>query len=155
MSGNTGGVKIKESSSDLGIAIALLSSFFQKALSSKPLAIAEINLTGQIKPTNQAQIRINEAAKFGVNTILISANQKIKTSCNVLNLRNIYELLKLFNFFWNRGKTISEFVLKQENRKTLVDTRNELDYVFPKYSEMLEDQKIWMLSYSYLYQQYL
>jgi len=90
------GVKIKESSSDLGIAIALLSSFFQKALPSKPLAIAEINLAGQIKATNQTQIRINEAEKFGIDAILISSNQKVKTSCKALKLKNIYELLTFF-----------------------------------------------------------
>jgi len=66
-----------------------------------------------------------------------------------------YELLKLFNSTWNKGKTISEFSLSQENRKTLVDARKELNYVFPKYNKMLTDQKTWMNSYPHLYQQYL
>lgn len=90
------GVKIKESSIDLGIALALLSSYFQKTLPEKILSIGEINLTGQIKPTNQAQIRINEAEKFGINTILVSTNQKIKTKCKAITIKNIYELLSLF-----------------------------------------------------------
>ncbi|MFH1644312.1 MAG: DNA repair protein RadA [bacterium] len=90
------GVKIKESSIDIGIALALLSSYFQKTLPTKILTLGEISLTGQVKPTNQAQIRINEAEKFGINSFLISANQQIKTQCQTIRLKNIYELLKLF-----------------------------------------------------------
>lgn len=93
----SGGMKIKESSIDLGIALALLSSFFQKPIPYKALAVAEISLTGQIKTTNQAQIRINEAEKFGISTILLSSNQHVKNKkLKLVKLQNVYELLKLF-----------------------------------------------------------
>lgn len=92
----SGGFKIKESSSDLGIALALLSSYFQKSLPTKSISIAEISLTGQIKPTNQIGIRIKEAEKFGLEKILISKKQQIKSSCNILSFENVYELIKLF-----------------------------------------------------------
>jgi DNA repair protein RadA/Sms len=92
----SGGFKIKESASDLGIAVALLSSYFQKPLPSKSIFISEISLTGQIKPTNQINIRVQEAEKFGIKKIFVSKNQKIKSSEQILMFQNVYDLLKLF-----------------------------------------------------------
>jgi DNA repair protein RadA/Sms len=92
----SGGFKIKESSSDLGIALALLSSYFQKPLPPKSVAIAEISLTGQIKPTNQIGVCIKEVEKFGLEHVLVSKNQQVKSSSKVLSFKNVYELLQLF-----------------------------------------------------------
>jgi len=88
--------KIKEGGSDLGIALALLSSYFQKPLPPKSISIAEIGLTGQIKPCSQLEHRIKEAEKFGIETIFLSNTQKIKSSCNIVSFKHIYELLSLF-----------------------------------------------------------
>lgn len=92
----SGGFKIKESASDLGIAVALLSSYFQKPVPPKSIFVAEISLTGQIKPTNQINIRVQEAEKFGIKKIFVSRNQKIKSSEQILMFQNVYDLLKLF-----------------------------------------------------------
>lgn len=93
----SGGFKIKESSSDLGIALALLSSYFQKPLPIKSLALAEISLTGQIKPANQVGMCVKEAEKFGIETIFVSHSQTgIKASCSVVSFRSVYELLRIF-----------------------------------------------------------
>jgi len=92
----SGGFKIKAMSCDLGIALSLLSSYFQKPLPAKSISIAEISLTGQIKPVNQIELQISEAEKFGINKIFISKNQKLKNSSNTISFKNIYELIKLF-----------------------------------------------------------
>ncbi len=93
----SGGFKIKESSSDLGIALALLSSYFQKPLPPKSLALAEISLTGQIKPANQVSMCIKEAEKFGIDKNYIARAQTgIKSSCTVIAFQSVYELLNLF-----------------------------------------------------------
>ncbi len=92
----SGGLKIKESSSDLGIALALLSSFFQKPLPQKSVALAEISLTGQIKPTNQIDLCVKEVEKFGLENLLVSSKQKIKSPLKKLAFQNVYELLRLF-----------------------------------------------------------
>ncbi len=92
----SGGFKIKGSATDLGIALALLSSYFQQPLPEKSLALGEISLTGQIKPINQINC-ICEAEKFGIKQILVAKNQKIdKTSCAIKYFTNVYELLSLF-----------------------------------------------------------
>ena len=92
----SGGFKIKESSCDLGIAQALLSSYFQKPLLEKSISFAEISLTGQIKPINQLAIRVKEAEKFGIKNLFVAKTQKVKTSCKLFKFSNVYELLKLF-----------------------------------------------------------
>lgn len=93
-----GGFKIKGSSTDLGIALSLLSSYFQQPLPEKSIALGEISLTGQIKPINQINIFVKEAEKFGIAQLLVAQNQKIEGSgCQVRRFSAIYELLGLFS----------------------------------------------------------
>ncbi len=92
----SGGFKIKESSTDLGIALALLSSYFQQALPMRSVAIGEVSLTGQVKAINQIGTCIKEVEKFGLERVLMSKSQQVKTTCQLLTFKNIYELLELF-----------------------------------------------------------
>ncbi len=92
----SGGFKIKECSSDLGIALALLSSYFQVPLPPKSVSIGEISLTGQIKPANQIGICIKEVEKFGLEHVFVAKTQQIKSSCNLLGFASVYDLLRLF-----------------------------------------------------------
>ena len=92
----SGGFTIKESSADLGIALALLSSYFQIPISSKSIVIGEINLAGHIKPSNHIDLRIKEAKKFGMSSFFVSEKQKIHTICKLIRFKNVYELLELF-----------------------------------------------------------
>lgn len=92
-----GGFKIRGSSTDLGIALALLSSYFQQPVPEKSMALGEISLTGQIKPINQMSAYVREAEKFGIGHLLIAHNQQLeKTGCVVRRFKNVYELLSLF-----------------------------------------------------------
>ena len=54
-----GNFKMKESSADLGIALALLSSYYQQPLPEKSLVLGEISLTGCIKPATRVHIHCN------------------------------------------------------------------------------------------------
>lgn len=93
----SGGFKTRGSSPDLGIALALLSSYFQQPLPEKAIALGEISLTGHIKPINQIGMYIREAEKFGIEQLLVAKNQKIEaTQCAVRGFQNVYELLSLF-----------------------------------------------------------
>jgi len=102
-----GGFKIKGSSSDLGIALALLSSYFQQPLPQKSISLGEISLTGQIKPINQVNIHIKEAEKFGIKQIFIAKDQQLEKNHNtthttnkpyaIKKFSNVYELLTLFD----------------------------------------------------------
>ena len=99
----SGGFKLKESASDLGIALALLSSYFQQTIPEKSIALAEISLTGHIKPINHINVHLNEAEKFGIVHAFIARNQKIEnfkpegSHCTLQRFTHIYELLSLFS----------------------------------------------------------
>ncbi len=93
----SGGFKIKGSATDLGIALALLSSYFQQPLPEHAIALGEIGLTGNIKPINQINLFIREAEKFNIQTLLVAKNQKIeKSKCTTIQFKHVYELLSLF-----------------------------------------------------------
>lgn len=91
----SGGMKITESSSDLAIALALLSSYFQQALPEKSMALAEISLTGALKPINGIDTQLKEAQKFGIKTIFVAHGQKTASS-SIKTFKSVYELLSLF-----------------------------------------------------------
>ena len=92
----SGGIKINESSSDLAIALALLSSYFQHALPEKSMALGELSLTGSIKPINGIETQLKEAQKFGIKTIFAAHAQKLATTQHVSKMKNVYQLLELF-----------------------------------------------------------
>lgn len=92
----SGGCSIKESASDLAIALALLSSFFQHPLPEKSVALGEISLTGHIKPVSYVESRIKEANTFGLKTIFVSEEQQCPAGSGLQRFKNVYQLLKLF-----------------------------------------------------------
>jgi DNA repair protein RadA/Sms len=91
----SGGLKVTESSSDLAIALALLSSYFQQALPEKSMALAEISLTGSFKPINALETQLKEAQKFGIKTIFVAEGQKT-TAKGITKFSSVYQLLSLF-----------------------------------------------------------
>lgn len=94
----SGGIKIRESSTDFGIALALLSSYFQQAVPEKSLALGEISLTGLIKPINRINAHIQEASKFGFKQLLLAKNQKIhQAPSNARYFGHVYDLIELFS----------------------------------------------------------
>lgn len=93
----SGGFKIKESATDLGIALALLSSYFQQPLPERSIAFGEISLTGHIKPINHINTCLREAEKFGITRVMIAKNQTLDTTTlRLQRFSNVYELLTLF-----------------------------------------------------------
>ena len=60
-----GGVKVAETSIDLALILALVSSFRDNALPQDLVVFGEVGLSGEIRPVPSGQERINEAAKHG------------------------------------------------------------------------------------------
>lgn len=93
----SGSLKIKGVPPDLGIALSLLSSFFQQPLPAKCVALGELSLTGQVKPVNAIAIHVSEAEKFGLRELFVASNQKIeKSASKVRRFKHVGELLALF-----------------------------------------------------------
>ncbi len=66
-----GGVKISEPAVDLAVALAIISSFKNKALPEKLAVFGEVGLSGEIRTVQKGQERIKEAAKLGFEKIIV------------------------------------------------------------------------------------
>lgn len=71
-----GGLKVIEPASDLAICLAIASSFYDKPISSKVLAIGEVGLLGEIREVVAEDKRIKEARRLGFSIPVSSKNFK-------------------------------------------------------------------------------
>ena len=71
-----GGLAITETSADLAIIFALLSSLRNKPLPNDLLVFGEVGLAGELRPINNGQERLKEAAKHGFKQAIIPAANK-------------------------------------------------------------------------------
>ena len=67
----TGGIKIQEPAIDLGIVLAILSSFRNKALNPKMVAFGEVGLSGEVRAVSMAKQRVAEAEKLGFEECVV------------------------------------------------------------------------------------
>ncbi len=82
-----GGVRLDEPAADLGIALALASSFKELPISNGTVAFGEIGLTGEIRSVPQLEKRVNEAARLGFSTCIIPKSSIEFSGKNVQILR--------------------------------------------------------------------
>lgn len=68
-----GGMRITEPAIDLGIVLALVSSFRNRAIGEDVLAFGEVGLSGEVRAVSQMQTRISEAKKLGFKTCIVPA----------------------------------------------------------------------------------
>ncbi len=66
-----GGMKIQEPAVDLGIAMAVVSSFKNRAIDEKLVAFGEMGLSGEVRGVSMAQKRVQEAKKLGFTTCVL------------------------------------------------------------------------------------
>jgi DNA repair protein RadA/Sms len=66
-----GGIRVAETSSDLALLLAIVSSFRNKALSTDMICFGEVGLSGEIRPVPNGQERLREAAKHGFKKAII------------------------------------------------------------------------------------
>jgi len=66
----TGGMKIGEPAADLGIALAIASSFKDAAVDPELAVVGEVGLSGELRAVTQLERRINEAARLGFKRCL-------------------------------------------------------------------------------------
>ena len=71
-----GGIRVDETSSDLALVLAVVSSFRNRPLPNEMVCFGEVGLSGEIRPVPNGQERLREAAKHGFKTAIVpKANQ--------------------------------------------------------------------------------
>jgi len=66
-----GGVKVLETSADLALLFAIVSSFRDKPLPEDLVVFGEVGLSGEIRPVPSGQERLQEAAKHGFKRAIV------------------------------------------------------------------------------------
>ena len=66
-----GGIKIDEPAADLGLCVAMASSFANRLVRPKAIVFGEVGLSGEIRAVSQADVRLKEAAKLGFRAAVL------------------------------------------------------------------------------------
>jgi DNA repair protein RadA/Sms len=92
-----GGMKLGEPAIDLGIILAISSSYRNIALPADTIIFGEVGLVGEIRGVSQAEQRILEAEKMGFHTCILPKanldNLRIKTDMKLLGVANVREAM--------------------------------------------------------------
>ena len=93
-----GGLRISEPAADLGIILALASSFKNAAIDHGTVVIGEVGLTGELRACSFLEARISECEKLGFNRCIVPAvnmeNLKKFKKIEVCPYFNINEVIK-------------------------------------------------------------
>ena len=66
-----GGMRINEPALDLGIMLALVSSYYDREIDEKTIIFGEVGLAGEVRAVTAADQRVSEALKLGFHTCIL------------------------------------------------------------------------------------
>jgi DNA repair protein RadA/Sms len=94
----TGGLKVGEPAADLGIALAIASSFRDIAVDPGLVAAGEVGLSGELRAVSQLERRVAEAARLGFHRCLVpktGAHIKAPKGIELLTASTLREAIRL------------------------------------------------------------
>lgn len=100
-----GGIKIDEPSLDLGLSVALASSFRNASIPAHTIVFGEVGLAGEVRAVSQAEVRVREALKMGFRFIVMPKKnldglQGLQLPIKMYGVEHVREALDLvFNGF--------------------------------------------------------
>jgi DNA repair protein RadA/Sms len=68
-----GGLRLTEPASDLGLALAIVSSVLEKPVADRTAVCGEIGLSGEVRPVLRLESRLKEASRLGLTKAIIPA----------------------------------------------------------------------------------
>ncbi|CAI8362003.1 MAG: DNA repair protein RadA [Owenweeksia sp. TMED14] len=81
----TGGIRIEDPALDLAVCAAILSSNSDIPIPARTAFAAEVGLSGEIRPVNRMEQRINEAKKLGFETFFYAELSDAKSSSSSID----------------------------------------------------------------------
>lgn len=95
-----GGVRIVEPAADLGIAVALVSSFRGVPAPEATVVFGEVGLTGEVRLVSRLEQRLREIEKLGFKQCILPCGNlerlELQTTLNLLPVHSVGEALQLF-----------------------------------------------------------
>lgn len=93
-----GGMRLGEPAIDLGIVLALSSSYRNRPIDAKTIIFGEVGLTGEVRGISMAEQRIREAEKMGFTTCILPKSNiegiRMNTSMQLIGVSNVSEALQ-------------------------------------------------------------
>lgn len=94
-----GGLKVDEPASDLAMALALASSYYETAIPSDIAFVGEIGLSGELRNVSQMPARLYEAAKLGFKRVMVPKMRRrmldIPDGLKLVEVRNVGEAIAI------------------------------------------------------------
>ena len=66
-----GGIRIDEPAADLGLCVAMASSFANRLTRPKTIVFGEVGLSGEVRAVSQAESRVAEAKRLGFKSVVL------------------------------------------------------------------------------------
>ncbi len=91
-----GGVRVMETSADLALLLAVVSSFRNSALGQDLMVFGEVGLSGEIRPVPSGHERLREAAKHGFKRAIVpaaNAPREQVSGMKIIAVKNLQEAL--------------------------------------------------------------
>lgn len=92
----SGGIKVKESSADLAVIAAIISSFRDRPISKESVFIGEVSLTGEIKDVYSIDLRLKEAQAQGIKKAVIAQKTNLKLDLKTFAVDEVPKMIELF-----------------------------------------------------------
>ena len=94
-----GGIKITEPAVDLGMVMAIISSFKNKPIEEKMVVFGEVGISGEVRAVSMAQHRVLEAKKLGFTTCILpkscADSLTDKSGIRIIGVTNIQEAIEV------------------------------------------------------------
>ena len=94
-----GGIKVQEPAMDLGIVMAIASSFRNRVIAEDVVVFGEVGLSGEVRAVSMAQSWVQEAKKLGFSTVILPESNV--TACSEIRgirlcgVRNVQEAIEI------------------------------------------------------------
>ena len=87
-----GGMRVSDPACDLAVVCAVLSSNFDFAIPENVCFAGEVGLSGEIRPVNQTERRVTEAARLGFRKIYISSFSSVDNSPKGIEIVRVLDI---------------------------------------------------------------
>jgi DNA repair protein RadA/Sms len=87
-----GGISVQDPALDLGVAVAIASSAYDRVLPGKLAFVGELGLTGEVRRVAYAEQRVAEALRLGIETVYLPNDTSVR-SANVVHAERLAHVL--------------------------------------------------------------
>ena len=95
-----GGIRMNEPAVDLGIVMAIVSSYKNRPISEKTIVFGEVGLSGEVRAVSMPSQRVAEARKLGFQTCIMPEVSKrmLKNmkGIEIIGVKSVNQAMNLF-----------------------------------------------------------